>query len=118
MSALAGTGSISSRTEMVPVPLPASKGTGTDSSTARNRSQSPQTTVVVDSGEGEVGLMVDRVIGQQEIVIKALSRRFENVAEISGGSVLGDGSVCLILDVHSLVAKAKEESADLAGVSA
>ena len=56
---------------------------------------------------------MDRVIGQQEIVIKALSRRFEDVVEISGGSVLGDGSVCLILDVPSLISKAKEEFADV-----
>ncbi|MHC4505014.1 MAG: chemotaxis protein CheA [Planctomycetota bacterium] len=76
-----------------------------------------QTTVIVDSGNEEVGLAVDRVIGQQEIVIKALSRRFEGVAEISGGSVLGDGSVCLILDVPSLVSKAKEEFADVVATS-
>jgi two-component system chemotaxis sensor kinase CheA len=76
------------------------------------------TTVVVDSGEGEVGLVVDRVIAQQEIVIKALSRRFENVEDISGGSVLGDGSVCLIIDVPSLVAKATEDARAPAGVGA
>jgi two-component system chemotaxis sensor kinase CheA len=76
------------------------------------------TIVVVDSGEGEVGLVVDRVIAQQEIVIKALSRRFENVEDISGGSVLGDGSVCLIIDVPSLVAKATEDASAPAGVGA
>ena len=76
------------------------------------------TTVLVDSDDGDIGLMVDRVIGQQEIVIKALSRRFENVHEISGGSVLGDGSVCLILDVRALVAKARGVVSELAGVEA
>jgi two-component system chemotaxis sensor kinase CheA len=72
------------------------------------------TAVVVDSGGDEVGLIVGRVIGQQEIVIKALSRRFENVEDISGGSVLGDGSVCLIIDVPSLVAKAAKATGDAA----
>jgi two-component system chemotaxis sensor kinase CheA len=62
-------------------------------------------TVIVESGDGEVGLVVDEVVGQREIVVKSLSKRFEAVAEISGGSVLGDGSVCLILDVPSLVAR-------------
>jgi two-component system chemotaxis sensor kinase CheA len=79
----------------------------------KTESAAKQTTVIVDVGDEEVGLAVDRVIGQQEIVIKALSRRFENVVEISGGSVLGDGSVCLILDVPSLVSKAKQEFADV-----
>ncbi len=91
--------------------LTSALGEGADHSpSGRNGTQ---TTVIVDAGEEEVGLAVDRVIGQQEIVIKALSRRFENVVEISGGSVLGDGSVCLILDVPSLVFKAKEEFADV-----
>lgn len=76
------------------------------------------TMVVVDSGEGEIGLVVDRVISQQEIVIKALSRRFKSVEDISGGSVLGDGSVCLIIDVPSLVARATEDTAVLTGVGA
>jgi two-component system chemotaxis sensor kinase CheA len=71
---------------------------------SKNARQSNETIVVVDSHEGQVGLIVDEVLGQQEIVVKSLSRRFESVSVVSGGSVLGDGSVCLILDVPSLVA--------------
>jgi two-component system chemotaxis sensor kinase CheA len=81
-------------------------------------SRESQTTVVVDSGEGQVGLTVDHVIGQREIVVKSLSRRFEHVAEISGGSVLGDGSVCLILDVPSLVARFAQDVPETAEVLA
>ena len=78
-----------------------------------------RTTAIAEcgEGEGEVGVVVDSVIGQQEIVVKALSSRFEQVREISGGAVLGDGSICLILDVPSLVATVKEEQGQLVGAS-
>ena len=89
------------------------EGAAHSQSHSRSGRNGTQITVIVDSGDEEVGLAVDRVIGQQEIVIKALSKRFENVVEISGGSVLGDGSICLILDVPSLISRAKEEFADV-----
>lgn len=91
---------------------------GQGAAPSRSGRNGTQITVIVDSGDEEVGLAVDHVIGQQEIVIKALSKRFENVVEISGGSVLGDGSICLILDVPSLVAKAKEGPVESLGASA
>lgn len=76
-----------------------------------SRRNGKQTMVIIDSGQGEVGLVVDRVLGQQEIVVKALSRRFEDIVEVSGGSILGDGSVCLILDAASLLARANKSLA-------
>ena len=61
----------------------------------------------------EVQTVVDRVLGRQEIVIKSLPARFHNVREISGGAVLGDGSVCLVLDVAALVMATRTTSDDL-----
>jgi two-component system chemotaxis sensor kinase CheA len=50
-----------------------------------------------------VGLLVDDIRGQQEIVIKSLGRTLANVEGISGSTVLGNGQVALILDIQNLV---------------
>ena len=60
--------------------------------------------VVVKKGEKLAGLVVDRLIGQQEIVIKSLGKYLSNVSKIIGGAtILGDGEVALILDVNTLL---------------
>jgi two-component system chemotaxis sensor kinase CheA len=59
--------------------------------------------VVVKAGNMQVGLIVDALIGQQEIVVKSLDQYIGGVNGISGASILGDGQVVLILDVNSLV---------------
>lgn len=59
--------------------------------------------VVVGSGEKRGGLIIDRLIGQQEIVIKALDDYLGDLPGISGGTVLGDGSIAMILDVGSIL---------------
>jgi two-component system, chemotaxis family, sensor kinase CheA len=59
--------------------------------------------VAVRWGDEHVGLVVDRLLGQQEIVIKSLGHLIGQVSGISGGTILGDGSAALILDVHSLI---------------
>jgi two-component system, chemotaxis family, sensor kinase CheA len=59
--------------------------------------------VVVESGNTKVGLLVDEVIGQQQVVIKSLEQNYQNMTGIAGASILGDGSVALILDVPGLV---------------
>ena len=59
--------------------------------------------VVVESGNSRVGLLVDEVIGQQQVVIKSLEQNYQNMTGIAGASILGDGSVALILDVPGLV---------------
>ncbi|ABQ26868.1 chemotaxis protein CheA [Geotalea uraniireducens] len=61
--------------------------------------------VIVGSGEKRGGIIVDRLIGQQEIVIKAMDDYLGPLPGISGGTVLGDGSVALILDIGSLMGK-------------
>lgn len=60
------------------------------------------TVVVVKKGDNFVGIVVDNLIGQQEIVIKSLGKVIENNKYISGATILGDGEVALILDVNAL----------------
>ncbi len=59
--------------------------------------------VVVRKGERQAGLLVDNLIGQQEIVIKPLGKYLSNVKYLSGATILGNGSISLILDVNSLI---------------
>ena len=61
------------------------------------------TIVIVNKGSKQVGLVVDNLMGQQEIVIKSLGKYIENNKIISGATILGDGEVALILDVNTLM---------------
>lgn len=61
------------------------------------------TVLVVEAGERRVGLIVDEVLGQQEIAIKNLGKALKSVRGFGGVTILGDGSVCLILDLPSLL---------------
>ncbi|UYP44696.1 hypothetical protein NEF87_000981 [Candidatus Lokiarchaeum ossiferum] len=61
-----------------------------------------KTIIVIERGGMEVGLLVDNLIGQQEIVIKTLGGMLKGVKGVSGGAILGDGKVALIIDVSSL----------------
>ena len=61
------------------------------------------TVVIVQKGENLAGLVVDNLIGQQEIVIKSLGKYINNNKIISGATILGDGEVALILDVNVLL---------------
>jgi two-component system chemotaxis sensor kinase CheA len=58
--------------------------------------------IIVESEEGRFSLLVDELLGQQQVVIKSLGERFKNVKGISGGAILGDGKVGLILDVGGI----------------
>lgn len=58
--------------------------------------------VVVRKGERQIGLIVDTLVGQQEIVIKSLGRLFLGIPGIAGAIVAGDGNVRLILDIATL----------------
>ena len=58
--------------------------------------------VVVRKGERQIGLMVDTLIGQQEIVIKSLGKLLTGIPGIAGAIVAGDGNVRLILDITTL----------------
>jgi two-component system, chemotaxis family, sensor kinase CheA len=62
-----------------------------------------QKVVIVSAGELRVGLVVDQVIGDHQTVIKALSKLHANIGIFSGATILGDGTVALILDIAHLV---------------
>jgi two-component system, chemotaxis family, sensor kinase CheA len=59
--------------------------------------------VIVGTSDKRVGLMVDSLIGEEDVVIKPLRDQFTNSPGIAGASILGDGSVCLIIDVSQLL---------------
>ena len=61
------------------------------------------TVVIVKKGAAQAGLVVDNLIGQQEVVIKSLGSFINNTKIISGATVLGNGDVALILDANALV---------------
>ena len=60
------------------------------------------TFVVVNTGTLKLGLVVDRLIGEQEVVIKPLGSFFGNLKGIAGATILGDGRVALIVDVAGI----------------
>ncbi len=66
------------------------------------RADARRLVVLVESGRSQLGVMVDEIIGQQQVVIKSLEEHSEPVAGISGATILGDGNVSLILDVGGL----------------
>jgi two-component system chemotaxis sensor kinase CheA len=61
--------------------------------------------VVVGFGNRKIGLIVDQLEGKQEIVIKSLEQNYKTVEGLAGASILGDGSICLILDISSMINK-------------
>lgn len=62
--------------------------------------------VVVGLADRRLGLVVDRLVGEQEVVIKSLNRFCGEVRGISGATILGDGNVALIVDVNGIVSEA------------
>jgi two-component system, chemotaxis family, sensor kinase CheA len=68
--------------------------------------------IMVVEGEGRrVGLFVDDLLGQQQVVIKSLETNFRRVDGVSGATILGDGQVALILDVPGLIRVASQLAA-------
>jgi len=59
--------------------------------------------VIVEWADKRMGLMVDDLLGQQQVVIKSLETNYERVAGLSGATILGDGTVSLILDISGLM---------------
>jgi two-component system chemotaxis sensor kinase CheA len=64
--------------------------------------------VVIESDGSRVALMVDELLGQQQVVIKNLEANYKKVPNVSGATILGDGSVSLILDTSALVRRVKQ----------
>ena len=69
--------------------------------------------VVFDAGDRHAGILVDDVIGQQQVVIKSLEKNYDNVPGVTGATILGDGSVALILDVLTLSTQQHTPTASL-----
>ena len=67
--------------------------------------------VVVEGAGRRIGLFVDDLLGQQQVVIKSLQANYGHVAGISAATILGDGSVALILDVPDLIRSATHRKA-------
>ncbi|MDO3387584.1 Hpt domain-containing protein [Gilvimarinus sp. SDUM040013] len=63
----------------------------------------PLPVILVRSAENTVALQVDRLMGSREIVVKTLGAQFSAVRGVSGATVMGDGSVVVILDLHALI---------------
>jgi len=73
-----------------------------------------QHVVIVNADGKRVGLVVDKVIGEHQTVIKSLGKVYQGVEGVSGATILGDGAVSLILDVSQVVQKVEEHETALA----
>jgi two-component system, chemotaxis family, sensor kinase CheA len=77
--------------------------------------------IVVAVGDRKFGLLVDKLVGEEELVIKALDHHLVSTELVSGASILGDGTVVLILDVQAVVSKlgrARTQETKRAGATA
>ncbi|GAB4569206.1 MAG: chemotaxis protein CheA [Rhizobacter sp.] len=63
--------------------------------------------VVVEAEGGRIALLVDELLGQQQVVVKNLEANYRKVTDVSGATIMGDGRVALILDVGSLVRRSR-----------
>ena len=72
-----------------------------------NPDQSTNIMVVVEAEGGRVALLVDELLGQQQVVVKNLEANYRKVHHISGATIMGDGRVALILDIGSLVRQSR-----------
>jgi two-component system chemotaxis sensor kinase CheA len=63
--------------------------------------------VVIEADGGRVAMVVDELLGQQQVVVKNLEANYRKVDDVSGATIMGDGRVALILDVGSLVRRSR-----------
>ena len=63
--------------------------------------------VVVEAESGRVAMLVDELLGQQQVVVKNLESNYRKVNDVSGATIMGDGRVALILDVGALVRRSR-----------
>jgi two-component system chemotaxis sensor kinase CheA len=92
-----------------PYPHPGTARAGPADAPQNGDSHQPKRTVViVQNGETTIGLLVDQLIGMQEVVLKSLEKNFRTIPGLSGASILGDGRVSLILDLDAVVEMASK----------
>ena len=87
---------------------------------ATNGSRAPEDSlvIIVESEAGPVGLMVDTIEDRREVVIKSLDQNLHPIRGLGGATILGDGSIALILDVEALVGGAASTFHPLKGLAA
>jgi two-component system, chemotaxis family, sensor kinase CheA len=73
----------------------------------RDTNRSAGIMVVVEAEGGRVALLVDELLGQQQVVVKNLEANYRKVDDVSGATIMADGRVALILDVGSLVRRSR-----------
>lgn len=71
--------------------------------------------LVVSEGKNSYCLMADEIVGRQEVVIKSLGGMFRQLRGVSGGAILGDGKVALIVDVKGIISLYEESANDGSG---
>jgi two-component system chemotaxis sensor kinase CheA len=71
------------------------------------RSSSSSIMVVVEAEGGRAAVLVDELLGQQQVVVKNLESNYRKVSDVSGATIMGDGRVALILDIGSLVRRSR-----------
>lgn len=69
----------------------------------QSRDNESLTLMILESQDERMGLVVDELIGQEDVVIKSIAENFQNVNGITGASIMGDGRVSLILDVATMM---------------
>jgi two-component system chemotaxis sensor kinase CheA len=79
---------------------------------AERKTTLPDTLVIVGERGHDVGLAVDRVLGQEDVVIKSLADNYRDVPGIAGATILGNGRVALILDVPALLNMSLDRKSD------
>jgi two-component system chemotaxis sensor kinase CheA len=79
-----------------------------------NAVQSPTDAIIIliESSKKRFGLMVDKLLGQQQVVIKSLEQHYRRVPGAAGATIMGDGHVAIIVDVESLADDINEEIAE------
>jgi two-component system chemotaxis sensor kinase CheA len=68
--------------------------------------------IVIDTGQQLLGLLADEILSQQQVVIKSLEANFRQVSGLTGATVLGDGTVAMIIDVSGLMQHCKRMPVD------
>ncbi|MFW6410044.1 MAG: chemotaxis protein CheW [Halanaerobiales bacterium] len=92
---------ISLRNQTIPL-LDSRESLNLDTEYGLYRNQDEIAAVLIQTGGKQFGLIVDKLLQQQEIVIKSLGNYLDNVENISGATIIGDGEVALILDVRNI----------------
>lgn len=100
-----GTNIISKRGECIPL-LPLGSTLGLVPPRARHSLEGAVVLVVENESGSRAALIVDEICGQMQVVIKSMERNYRHIYGVSAATILGDGSVALILDVSALVATA------------